>query len=265
MDYTKSNTKQKMKTISFFNRKGGVGKTSISFLFSRYLANTGHRVLQLDLDPQRTLTNHFLRLEGIKLSNLQDKTIFEVILEKIGINEAIIKSKHLSVSIIPGSFDLSEIQSNISNFAIKDILEPIRNDFDYCICDNAPNWSSLIQSSLFISDKIIIPTLCAIEDFEQTQWSLSKTKKVTDAERNILLNQFNGEKISRNDQELLDLFSEVFEGHLLKSSIPNSNLVRRYTLRGENITDAKGKAKFLSHFTSFVNEIIGKEVKATVF
>jgi len=254
-----------MKIISFFNRKGGVGKTSISFLFGRYLANTNNRVLLLDLDPQRTLTNHFLRLEGTEPTRLKDKTVFEVLLEKIKIHEAIIQSKQNSLSILPGSFDLSEIQSNISNYAIKDILGPVNNDFDYCICDNAPNWSALIQSSLFISDKIIIPTLCSIEDFEQTQWSLAKIKKATDAERMIVLNQFNIDKISKNDQELLSLFNGVFEDCLLKSSILSSGLVRRYTLRGENITDAKGKAKFLNHFTRFVNEITDKKVKTKVF
>ena len=57
-----------MKTIAFFNNKGGVGKTSLVYHVAWMLGLLGHRVLAVDLDPQANLTSMFLpeeRLEEI--------------------------------------------------------------------------------------------------------------------------------------------------------------------------------------------------------
>ena len=45
-----------MKTISVFNNKGGVGKTTLTFHLAHALAELGHRALLIDLDPQCNLT-----------------------------------------------------------------------------------------------------------------------------------------------------------------------------------------------------------------
>ena len=53
--------------LTFFNNKGGVGKTSLVYHLAWMLNDLGHRVLACDLDPQANLTAAFLdeeRLEG---------------------------------------------------------------------------------------------------------------------------------------------------------------------------------------------------------
>ena len=80
-----------MKTISYYNRKGGVGKTTVSFLFSRFLISAGKKVLILDLDPQKSLTSHFTRLHKIDRKRLKEQNAFTVLLGKDDINEAIIQ------------------------------------------------------------------------------------------------------------------------------------------------------------------------------
>ena len=49
-----------MRTIAFFNNKGGVGKTSLVYHVSNMCAELGARVLVADLDPQSKLTAMFL-------------------------------------------------------------------------------------------------------------------------------------------------------------------------------------------------------------
>jgi chromosome partitioning protein len=44
------------KIISFINQKGGVGKTTMAFNSAHALAEKGHKVLALDLDPQGNLS-----------------------------------------------------------------------------------------------------------------------------------------------------------------------------------------------------------------
>jgi cellulose biosynthesis protein BcsQ len=45
-----------LKTISVFNNKGGVGKTTLTFHLGNALAELGHKTLMIDLDPQCNLT-----------------------------------------------------------------------------------------------------------------------------------------------------------------------------------------------------------------
>ncbi|MGH8575120.1 MAG: ParA family protein, partial [Gammaproteobacteria bacterium] len=52
--------------ITFFNNKGGVGKTSLVYHLSWMLADLGHRVVAADLDPQANLTASFLDEEQIE-------------------------------------------------------------------------------------------------------------------------------------------------------------------------------------------------------
>ncbi len=55
-----------MKTIAFFNNKGGVGKTSLVYHLAWMYADLGLSVLAADLDPQANLTTMFLDEDGLE-------------------------------------------------------------------------------------------------------------------------------------------------------------------------------------------------------
>ncbi|MDO8630071.1 MAG: ParA family protein, partial [Phycisphaerales bacterium] len=55
-----------MKTITFFNNKGGVGKTSMVYHLAWMFRELGYRVIAVDLDPQSNLTSAFLDEETLE-------------------------------------------------------------------------------------------------------------------------------------------------------------------------------------------------------
>ena len=243
-----------MKIASIYNRKGGTGKSSLCFLAARYLAKAGRRTLAVDLDPQRTITNHFARLENLDGEKAKNKNAFTVLMEKDAIYEARQEIGD-NLDLLPGSYDLSEIQSNLPVYAVRDALEHVLDEYDYCLLDNAPNWTALIQASLFAAGLVVIPTLPAAEDLEQAEWSLIRAAKVSRAERRIVLNQHNGERAGKRVRELMEYYGPVFNSFLLESWIPSSSLVRRYTGTGEELNQAaKNKADFMERFAGFMSE-----------
>jgi len=243
-----------MKTISFYNRKGGVGKSSLCLMAARYLAKTGRRALVADLDPQRTLTNHFTRLEGLDVASARGKNAFTTLMNRDAIYEARVEIDE-NLHLLPGSYDLSEIQSNLPVYSVKDALEHVLDEYDCCLLDNAPNWTALIQSALHASGLVIIPALPAIEDLEQAEWTLIRTAKVSGAERRIVLNQHDGRRAGARFRDLMSHYEQVFSGCLLDSWIPSSGLVRRYTGTGEKLNrGAKAKVDFTERFADFMGE-----------
>lgn len=243
-----------MKTIVFFNRKGGTGKTSLSFMFSRYLSAAGHKTVFIDADPQRTATGNFTRLYDIPRETIQDKNLFFVLLDKQTAQDALIQIDD-NTRLIAGSYDIAEIQSSTSPHGITDITANL--DADYCVIDNAPNFSALISAALSGADTVVIPTLPAYEDLEQSAWSLKRARKVNrTATIKILLNQCTVDGIGGLSKELLEFFQPEIGAELITGfSIPQSKYVRAYTATGERITSAKAKNKLLKSFTSLYSLI----------
>ena len=252
-----------MKTISFYNRKGGVGKTILSFMFARFLSTTGKKVLFLDLDPQRTATNHFARIEDIDRKEYLEKNCFDVLRNVKNIKDSLIQAGE--VSLLAGNYDLSELMFDQQR--IKDILTECENDFDYCIIDNAPNYTLIHQSMIHASDIIIIPTLADHENLEQTAWTSNRVTKVKpDIEKRILLNQYNLEKPVKKEKEYLEQFLPLFENIVLPVSIPEKkDIVRSYSARNEKVTTAKSKQLFLNNFTQFVNTVTNNNFQVEAF
>lgn len=68
-----------MKTIAFFNNKGGVGKTSLVYNLGWMYADLGLCVVAADLDPQANLTSMFLdedRLEALWTNDGHAQTVY---------------------------------------------------------------------------------------------------------------------------------------------------------------------------------------------
>jgi cellulose biosynthesis protein BcsQ len=59
-------TNMPVEIISIFNNKGGVGKTTLTFHLAHALAELGHKVLVIDLDPQCNLSIYSLPVEEIQ-------------------------------------------------------------------------------------------------------------------------------------------------------------------------------------------------------
>ena len=62
-----------MKTIAFFNNKGGVGKTSLVYHLAWMFADLGVSVVAVDFDPQANLSTMFL--DDDRLTDLWDENV----------------------------------------------------------------------------------------------------------------------------------------------------------------------------------------------
>lgn len=177
-----------VKSICFFNHKGGVSKTTTTYNLGWALSELGKKVLMVDLDPQCNLTGLVLAhqaLNNLFMENFyqtRQYITFEPIVEKIiaGSNNVendgdIYPVDNKNLFLLAGSLSISELDSQITT-ALKitsglpilgriitnffDTLEKIakNNDIDYLLLDLSPSIGGLNELALMGSDYFIVPT-----------------------------------------------------------------------------------------------------------
>ena len=171
-----------MKTVAFFNNKGGVGKTSLVYHLAWMFAEQGSRVIAADLDPQANLSGMFLTEEAME--EMSDdparKTINDDIAPLFEGTGDIASDPHVEeiserIGLLTGDLGLSRQEDELSfqwprcldedprAFRVTTALARLicsasaRFDADLALVDVGPNLGALNRASLVACDQVVIP------------------------------------------------------------------------------------------------------------
>lgn len=168
------------KIIAFANQKGGVGKTTSAVNVAASLGILGKKVLILDLDPQGNTTS------GVGISKkMLKRTMHDVLSDGFPVDQALLQTEFENLWVLPANislagseFDLYEAEN--SEFQIKGLLDPLREQYDYIIIDCPPSLGMLTVNAMTAADGVIIPMQCefyALEGLSQLMISVSRIKQ----------------------------------------------------------------------------------------
>ncbi|TGD46595.1 ParA family protein [Halobacteriovorax sp. Y22] len=163
----KLDDKGKGKVISFLNQKGGVGKTTMCFNTAYALAQKGHKVLVVDMDPQANMSYLFGREEN-------EKSIFNLLLNTVKelkqmhtsvIFENVVYKTEAGVDLLPSAQELSGFELCVASVnsprqtILKKYIEQagLRKRYDYILVDCPPTLGLLVVNSICSSDGVIVP------------------------------------------------------------------------------------------------------------
>lgn len=169
--------------LTFFNNKGGVGKTSLIYHLAWTLADMGKSVLVADLDPQANLTAAFLdedEIEALWSSPKAGSTIFEAVkpLTSVGdLKSPLLQQISPKLHLIPGDVSLSSFEDTLSEVwpssnGETNLYRPMRIlsafwqvvqigadqvNADIILVDIGPNLGAINRSVLIATDYVAIP------------------------------------------------------------------------------------------------------------
>jgi chromosome partitioning protein len=145
-----------MRKIAVLNQKGGVGKTTTVANTAAALAQSGHRVVALDLDPQSHLTIHL----GLEPETLESGS-YSVLTGTQSFEEAIMLVRP-NLWILPANIHLVGAESELVSVVgreiiLREAIEKSEDKFDYLLIDCPPSLGLLTLNALAAVDEILIP------------------------------------------------------------------------------------------------------------
>ncbi len=142
------------------NQKGGVGKTTSVITLAGLLAESGRRVLMVDLDPQASLTQYLG--QNCELPHLfalfRDRQ--GLTLEQIRATLTVLPWKGMSLlgaSPLLATVEKMGAQQGGMGKVLGDILHKVEDDFDVVLIDTSPTLGVLLVNALACADLLILP------------------------------------------------------------------------------------------------------------
>ena len=171
-----------MKTVAFFNNKGGVGKTSLVYHLAWMYADLGLSVVAADLDPQANLTSMFLdeaRLEELWAEAGERRTVYGALrplLEGTGdVAPPHVENAAPGLGLVVGDLKLSAAEDELSSqwpnclegnpraFRVLSALWRVLRlaadlvEAKVVLVDVGPNLGAFNRAALVAADKVAIP------------------------------------------------------------------------------------------------------------
>lgn len=254
------------KIICVANQKGGVGKTTTVVNLSASLAAARKKSIFIDFDPQGNATSGV----GIDKEKV-GKSIYNAIIGEVSIRETIIELEpqilkdYLSVTPSNSSLTGAEIELiyvERREWRLKDVIEPIVNEYDYIFIDSPPSLSLLTVNALTAADSVIIPVQCeyyAMEGLGQLKRTISLINQRLNPNLEIegyLLTMFD----PRNKichvvaNEVIDYFKE----RVFQTRIPRNVRLAESPSHGKPVLLYDSKSVGAESYISLAREIIAR-------
>lgn len=214
------------KVITVTSGKGGVGKTTSSAAFATGLALKGYKTCVIDFD---------VGLRNLDLiMGCERRVVFDVINVIHGeakLHQALIKDKRVdNLYILPTS--QTRDKDALTKEGIEGVIEELKKDFDYIVCDSPAGIESGALMALYWADEAIIvtnPEVSSVRDSDRILGILaSKSRRAelgqAPVKEHLLITRYDPARVEKGEMLKVDDVLEILSVPLL-GVVPESPAV----------------------------------------
>ncbi len=241
--------------------KGGVGKTTSSAAFATGLALKGHKTVVIDFD---------VGLRNLDLiMGCERRVVFDfvnVINGEARLKQALIKDKRVdNLMILPAS--QTRDKDALTKEGVERVLEELKDDFDYIICDSPAGIEKGALLALYFADEAIVvtnPEISSVRDSDRILGVLSSRSRRAEngfdpVKEHLLLNRYDLKRVARGEMLNVDDVLEIL-GIPLLGVIPESEAVLRASNIGVPVVMDAGTPPGRA-YADAVNRFLGETIE----
>lgn len=148
------------KILAIANQKGGVGKTTTSVNLAASLAETGQRVMLVDMDPQGNSTMG----SGVNKSGLA-LSVYELLTGRTELDAVLLCPDQAQYELLPANGDLVAAEVELINLPqretrLRHLTHSVRRRYNFILIDCPPSLNMLTVNALVAADGVVIPMQC---------------------------------------------------------------------------------------------------------
>ena len=217
-----------MKSIAFYNNKGGVGKTTSAINIAYELAKNS-KVLIIDVDGQANCSRFFTE----ELKKGLDKALLNT---EVSPETALCHTRYDNIDIITATQKLNGITSEFESFSDEEQAAIVRNilsfgsAYDYVLLDLPPALTKVTERLIGACDTVFIPielssfAIQGIPTITRIVQKCGAKLGAAPAFGGCIINKF--DKKNSADGQLIDLLNETLGNKTLNSKIPFSRVIK---------------------------------------
>jgi chromosome partitioning protein len=246
--------------IAFANQKGGVAKTTTTLNLAVAFAETGHRVLCIDLDPQGNLTMS----QGIDPDKVE-KSLYDVLVNDMPISE-IIQKREIDIAV--ASIDLAGAEIAMSTKigrerSLEKALREVSGDYDFVCIDTPPSLGLLTINALTAASKVIVPVQCeylSMRGLVQLQNTLRMIQENLNPDvkiEGILPTMLDARTV--HAKEAIEILEENFGDLVFKSRIRKAIKFAEAPVKGASVLKYDSGSSAANYYRELAKEVLANE------
>ncbi|HEX5713753.1 MAG TPA: AAA family ATPase [Solirubrobacterales bacterium] len=246
--------------IAFANQKGGVAKTTTTLNLAVAFAESGYRVLCIDLDPQGNLTMS----QGVDPDKVE-KSLYDVLVNDVPISEIIVKRE---IDIAVASIDLAGAEIAMSTKigrerSLEKALKEVSGEYDFVCIDTPPSLGLLTINALTAANKVIVPVQCeylSMRGLVQLQNTLRMIQENLNPEvriEGILPTMLDTRTV--HAKEAVELLEENFGDLVFRSRIRKAIKFAEAPVKGASVLKYDSDSNAANYYRELAKEVLANE------